>query len=248
MSTPKRYLKPEVYQALAPQYVSGLLRGKARQRFVFLMQQHAEINTAVVEWEQKLDGLNERLEDIEPPSNTLKNIQARIDPAETHVLPKRSKSPSKLQQWLSQWWLSSGGLVASLIFASLLIWQTVQTPAQINYVAVLENSAGNAQWVATSSKETRKLKLDRVGDSLNSQDKLVLWAISKEDGSYYRFTEITDQEQRWIALNDEAWQKIKSAQSLIITIEQDDKETEPKGLIVAKGLCVQLNYDKKTPV
>jgi len=247
MSTPKRYLKPEVYQALAPQYVSGLLRGKARARFVYLMQQHTEIHESVIYWEQKLDGLNERLDDIEPSPAILKNIQTRIDPSNAEGLPNRQASQGKLQQWLSHWWLSSGGLVASLLFASLLVWQNVQTPAQVNYVAVLENSAGNAQWVATSSKETRKLKLDRVGETLNSKENLVLWAISKEDGSYYRFTEITDQEQRWIALNDEAWQKIKTAQSLIITIEQDDKETEPKGLIVAKGLCVQLNYENKKP-
>lgn len=247
MSTPKRYLKPEVYQALAPQYVSGLLRGKARQRFVFLMQQHAEIHESVIYWEQKLDGLNDRLDDLEPSPEILDSIQARIDPDYQTETSKALKSAGKLQQWLSHWWLSSGGLVASLIFATLLLWQNIQTPAQINYVAVLENTVGNAQWIATSSKETRKLKLDRVGDNLKPQENLVLWAISKEDGSYYRFAEVPDQEQRWIALNDEAWQKIKTAHSLIMTVETNKQITEPKGIIVAKGLCVQINYEKKKP-
>ncbi|MFT6031459.1 MAG: anti-sigma-K factor RskA [Oleiphilaceae bacterium] len=247
MSTPKRYLKPEVYKALAPQYVSGLLRGKARARFVYLMQQHAEINDAVIAWEQKLDGLNERLNDVEPAADMLKNIQARIDPSNVHDASKQQIQPGRLQRWLSNWWLSSGGLVASLIFASLLIWQNVQTPAQINYIAVLENTDGNAQWIATSSKETRKLKLDRLGDVLKSEESFVLWAISKEDGSYYRFAEVTDQEQRWIALNDEAWLKIKTAHSLIMTVETNSKVAEPTGIIVAKGLCVQLNYENKKP-
>lgn len=245
MSTPKRYLKPEVYQALAPQYVSGLLRGKARARFVYLMQQHAEINASVIAWEQKLDGLNERLDEVEPTPAMLKNIQARIDPAISYEASDRHRAPNRIQRWLSHWWLSSGGLVASLIFASVLVWQNFQAPVQINYVAVLENPAGNAQWIATSSKATRKLKLDRVGDALKPEENLVLWGISKEDGSYYRFAEFTDQEQRWIALNDEAWQKIKTAHSLIMTLETNTKVTEPTGLIVAKGLCVQINYDKK---
>ena len=245
MSTPTRYLKPEVYQALAPQYVSGLLRGKARARFVYLMQQHAEIRAEVSAWEQKLDGLNERLTDVEPTPALLQNIQARIDPAQSHDSSKQQKASGRLQSWLSHWWLSSGGLVASLVFASLLLWQNLQEPVQINYVAVLENSAGNAQWLATSSKATRKLKLERLGEALKPEESLVLWGISKEDGSYYRFAEVTDKEQGWIALNEEAWQKIKTAHALMISVESNSKVSEPKGAIIAKGLCVQINYNKK---
>lgn len=252
MSTPKRYLKPEVYQALAPQYVSGLLRGKARARFVFLMQQHPEIKAAVTAWEQQLDGLNERLEAVAPSPLLLNNIQTRIDPGlnvKAHQSSYSSESLSgKLKSWFANWWLGAGGLVATVMLASVLFWQTTQTPALINYVAVLENTAGTAQWVATSSKETRKLKLDRLGEALQQQDSLVLWAISKEDGSYYKFAEIQSQEQRWIALNEEAWQKIKSAESLIVTLEADINITEPKGPVLAKGLCVQLNYQTKKSV
>ena len=76
---------------------------------------------------------------------------------------------------------------------------------------------------------------------------MVLWAISKEDGSYYRFAEVADQSQKWIKLNDEAWQKIKTAHSLVMTLESDVNVGKPEGLVVAKGLCVQINYEKKKP-
>lgn len=248
MSTPKRYLKPEVYEALAPQYVSGLLRGKARVRFVYLMQQHPEINAAVIAWEQKLDGLNERIEDVEPDPALLNTILTRIEPHHKTTTSRSAPPQGNLQKWFSHWWLGSGGLVASLVFAGLLFWQTVQAPVQINYVAILENTAGNAQWIATSSKKTRKLKLDRIGEPLNSGESFVLWAISKDDGSYYRFAEVTNQEQRWIALNDDAWKKIKTAHSLIMSVETKNNLSKPEGNIVAKGLCVQINYNKKKPV
>jgi anti-sigma-K factor RskA len=247
MSTPKRYLTPEVYQALAPQYVSGLLRGKARSRFVYLMQQHCEIREAVLAWEQKLDGLNDHLNELDPEPNSFNVLQARIEPDRYAEAKKKGKQSSAIQRFFAHWWLGSGGLVASLLFASLLIWQNVQTPPQINYVAVLENDNGNAQWVATSSKETRKLKLDRLGEALQPEESMVLWAISKEDGSYYRFAEVADQSQKWIKLNDEAWQKIKTAHSLVMTLESDVNVGKPEGLVVAKGLCVQINYEKKKP-
>ena len=107
----------------------------------------------------------------------------------------------------------------------------------------MEADNGQAQWVATSSKLTRKLRIERVGEPLTIAETMVIWAVSKEDGSVYRFGQVHPKERNWITLDDEGWSRIKSAQSLFVTAEIQAGSELPSEQVLAKGLCVQLNYD-----
>ena len=54
------YLNPDLYNALAAQYVLGTLRGPARRRFSKLIMQNSEISEAVNRWELYLNSLGEQ--------------------------------------------------------------------------------------------------------------------------------------------------------------------------------------------
>ncbi|MDX5298370.1 MAG: hypothetical protein LPK85_05405, partial [Gammaproteobacteria bacterium] len=94
-----------------------------------------------------------------------------------------------------------------------------------------------------SSKVSRELRLDALTERLPGGEHLVLWAQSKEDGSYHAFGRVTAGGREVIALDDLAWKKIMSAQALVLSRESAANPLQPSAERVARGLCVKLNYD-----
>lgn len=242
MPTPDRYLKPRVYELLASNYVTGLLRGRARKRFVGLMQHHPEIGRAVHMWEQKLDPLNNATPPREPAPEVWQFLSQAIG-AET---PKASRLARFLDGFKAQNWFGWTSFAASLVLAVILVWQQDQTPPLVNYVAIMENLQGSVPIVATSSKETRELILDMAEVPELPERTLMLWAISKTDGSIASLGAVPAAKRSATPLDDAEWELIKNAHSLMLTAEPKDilVASVPSQQVVARGLCVAINYDK----
>jgi anti-sigma-K factor RskA len=242
MSTPKRYLNSELIKALAAQYVCGLMRGQARQRFVSLMQQHRQIREAVGFWEQRLDVLNGQLKDVPASPKVWNRLAQRID------APRRGVADSaSWKSWLGSAWLSMAGITTSLVLAVFIIWQQQQPPIRVNYVAVLADSQGEAQIVATTSKISRQLDLEILQPLPTSPEQAaghyVIWARSKLDTSLYQLGTLQDSKRESIALDELAWQKVKDSHSLFVTYEPPGNTGAPSSAPLASGLCVMINYD-----
>ncbi len=253
MSTPKRYLNQQLYQMLASHYVTGLLRGRARVRFIQLMQRHHQIQAAVAFWEQRLDTLNDDLPAVAPPPALWSHLQARLQggapaaPAATAFASDPPVLPGRPDHWLRRLfgnlWLGGASFVTACVLAVMLSLTLTREPVLVNYVAVLETPQGQAQLVATSSKVSRQLRLDVLGDEVKAGEPLVLWARSRDDGSYYSFGTVAARGSELLTLNEQAWQKIKTAHSLLLTREASPHPQQPSTAHVASGLCVKINYD-----
>ena len=76
----------ELVDRLAAEYVLGTLRGRARRRFErwFVSPQ---VGALVSAWEQRLAGLEPRLDPVTPPSTVWTAIENRLEFSKTHRQP-----------------------------------------------------------------------------------------------------------------------------------------------------------------
>ncbi|MDP9044765.1 MAG: anti-sigma factor [Pseudomonadota bacterium] len=72
------YSRPQLADRLAAEYVSGLLRGPARQRFEALLPAHPTLRGAVREWQDRLMPLTAAIEPRPPSPAVWRRIEARL--------------------------------------------------------------------------------------------------------------------------------------------------------------------------
>ena len=101
MSRLDRYQNPELYDQLAAEYVLGTLKGRARQRFVRLMDERPYIQAAVVEWQGRLDPLGERSPEVRPPSRVWRSIEREIRARDRAAQRAQAESRAKPSFWQS---------------------------------------------------------------------------------------------------------------------------------------------------
>ena len=74
------YAKPELADALAAQYVTGTLRGRARRRFETLLVAHATLRAAVRRWQERLIPLTSVLAPQTPPLRVWQGVERTLWP------------------------------------------------------------------------------------------------------------------------------------------------------------------------
>ncbi|HLL19960.1 MAG TPA: hypothetical protein VK439_14355, partial [Rubrivivax sp.] len=94
------YAQPRLADALAAQYVTGTLRGRARGRFETLLPSHPALQAAVREW------------------------QARLMPL-TGVMPEQLPSPAVWQAIEQRLWPTPAPAAASSLWQRLGLWRAL---------------------------------------------------------------------------------------------------------------------------
>lgn len=165
------YAQPALADALAAQYVAGLLRGRARRRFESLLPGHPALQRAVRDWQARLLPLTDVLPEQTPPARVWRAIEARLWPA-----PK----PQPWWQRLALWRALSGTAVAAVL--GLAVLQLNPPPAQAPVVVVLQGTgavplaAGSI--VASLSGDGRALVTQPLLPvSLSANAVLELWSV-----------------------------------------------------------------------
>src|SRR5215831_10010694 len=114
------YAKPKLADALAAQYVTGTLRGRARQRFETLLGAHATLRAAVRRWQDRLMPLTTVLAPQTPPLRVWQSVERTL-------WPQLAAAAPPWWQRLAFWRIASGAAsVAALALALLLAMPTVQ--------------------------------------------------------------------------------------------------------------------------
>jgi anti-sigma-K factor RskA len=166
------YSRPDIADRLAAEYVSGLMRGAARQRFEALLPAHAALRGAVRAWQDRLMPLTAVVEPVQPSAALWSRIEGRIQGA-----PAKPGWGRQLAFWRG---FSALAGVAALALAVML---ANPGPVQPPIVVVLSaaapaGGATPASFVASITADGRAMVTKPlVNVSLEANRSLELWSL-----------------------------------------------------------------------
>jgi len=177
------YSRPELADALAADYVSGTLRGAARQRFESLLPAHPALRGAVLAWQDRLMPLTAAVTPAQPSPVVWMRIEARI-----HGAPAAAATETHAAWWRQLAFWRGLSAVAGVTVLSLAVMLASPSPVQPPIVVVLSaatpapgSGAGSvlpASFVASVSGDGRAIVTKPlVNVSLEANRALELWAI-----------------------------------------------------------------------
>ena len=165
------YAQPTLADALAAQYVTGTLRGRARRRFEALLPGHPALQQAVRGWQDRLLPLTGAVQPQRPPARVWRQIEQRLWPA------------AAAQPWwqrLALWRALSGAALATIVGLAVLV--ASPPPALPPVVVVLQGTGADAAMagtiVASFSGDGRALVTRTLTPvSLTADRVLELWSV-----------------------------------------------------------------------
>jgi len=269
-----RYTNPTIIEHIASHYVLGTLSARVHNRAEQLMLVHPQLEDRVNHWQQNFIAMDNQTAELAPKESTWQAISAQIDNLATTEVSNNLRQtavkaqPAKqkyvrqtefylwtmVKQWLS---LSNSRLMhaASIVVICLLSFALLNpneqgsTEDSLSYIAVLTSQDKQAQLVASTYGESKKLVVNIINTpDISAAEDLELWVVSKTDqqarslGIIPRNVALLEQQ-----LSEAQWRLIKDSESLIVTIEDlgGSPIGEPSDIIVSRGLCVRLKEWQK---
>lgn len=164
------YLKPELIDQLASEYVVGTLRGPARRRFERLMATHYWIRAAVWQWESQLVPMVSALKPVKPPRRTWKRIRSRLG------APSAGRRP--LLPWVG--WAAAASLALVVVLTRL---PGAAPGVEPDLMAVFADETSAPLWTVSVDLETGQIVARSINASAAAVDKVFqLWMLP-QDGS-----------------------------------------------------------------
>jgi len=247
MSGVKRYQNPELYEALAAEYVLGTLTGAAHRRFERLIAERPYIRHAVEMWEQKLNPMAELVPEAEPPARVWNNIRQAIA-QDAGAASGRERQGAGWLEWLRRpaFWQATTAILAVALGLKTLL-PLVADPAPmptLAYISVLEGE-GDKPMAVTMGDRKRRVVSVRLMEKpkLAGEHVLELWAIKSPDSKPVRVGIVPpDRKTTYLRLSEQEWKKMKGAKQFAITFEPKNRaeSEEPTGPIMYKGKCIDF--------
>ncbi|MFV1872862.1 MAG: anti-sigma factor domain-containing protein [Oleiphilus sp.] len=146
------YLKPELLEHLASEYVLGTMPRRSRRRFDRIMMDSYRARQAVWDWEQRINPLAQSVESVEPPKHAWKNIQQRIHPAKAEA-----------KSFSLTWWQSWSALSTAFALVLALFIALQPTPSAMqDQIALFNDDAAQPLWLVTGSSESGQLSIKPI--------------------------------------------------------------------------------------
>ena len=157
----------ELVDRLAAEYVLGTLRGRARRRFERWLVS-PQVGAIVKAWENRLVGLEPRLESVTPPASAWSGIESRLQ------LRKLRRTP--VTRWLA--------IAASLLLVVYGFFAMRTTPLPATQLAMLQSDARTIYWRVEVLGDHQELSLhvDQVHE-LPAGRAHELWALPANGGA-----------------------------------------------------------------
>ncbi len=235
-----RYQRPELYERLAAEYALGTLQGRARQRFIQLMDERPYIRQAVEDWQLRMDPLGELTLPTAPPERVWHAIHREI----TEEVPPRTSRFGALNAW--GW----AAFAAVLVLTVTLILPGRQVPVDEpetvmpTYVAVLENERQEPMIIAAASKSPMRIKVmmkDEPG--MGPDEDWELWCVPKGGKQPVSMGVLARGKETVMTLTQHDWDMMKDGvEALAISLEPRGGSPTglPTGRIMYKGALMHL--------
>jgi anti-sigma-K factor RskA len=233
--------QPPDQDALAFDYVSGVLRGTERREFERNLQQDDALQAQVRFWEEQLMAMTDEELVRQPDPEVWYALKARVN-AELETQKSAAYAPRTI--W-SNWFIWAMPSVAIFVLAAclwLLVPRENLSQPNADYVAVLTDDTGAPQLTVLTAAKGVSLWLKWENLQIAEDKNLQLWAVSKRDGQIRPLSVFAQTDATQLSLSEANWRLIKDASHLILTEEDEGGSPldEPSDIIVAKGACILI--------
>jgi anti-sigma-K factor RskA len=153
----------ELVDRLAAEYVLGTLRGRARRRFERWLVS-PQVGEIVKAWEERLAGLEPRLEKVAPPATVWRGIENRLE------LRRRPA-----MRWLA--------IAASLVFFAVIGFYAIRRPPPppeltASYKALIQENPQTIYWSVELLGDNQELAVHvQTAHALEAGKALELWVL-----------------------------------------------------------------------
>jgi len=146
-----RYDDPQLLEALAREYVLGLLPARSRARFARVLSFSLVARRAVAAWERRFAPLAAAVRPVEPPESAWTGIETALG---LRAAPRARAAGI----WPA---LAAALAIVAVLFAGLYFSQqpSVERPA---YVSVVTDAATGPVWLLQAFTEVRALRVSTV--------------------------------------------------------------------------------------
>ena len=138
----------DLVDRLAAEYVLGTLRGRARRRFERWLVS-PQVGALVKAWEERLAGLEPRLEPVSPPAAVWSGIENKLELRKTHRQPAMR-------------WLAVAASLAFFVVAGLFLLRTPDGGVQVTPPAQL---ASTQRSLLQADPQTIYWRVEVLGDN-----------------------------------------------------------------------------------
>jgi len=152
----------ELVDRLAAEYVLGTLRGRARRRFERWLVS-PQVGEIVKAWEERLAGLEPRLDSVAPPTTVWRGIENRLE------LPRLGRRPA----------MRSMAIAASVLVVAMVGFFTLRDPAlPATQIASIQADAQTIYWRVELLGDNQELAVHvHVAHELEAGKALELWVL-----------------------------------------------------------------------
>lgn len=236
------YLRPELLDRLAREYVLGTLAGGARRRFEAIARNSGAARQAVLDWQQRLAVLELSHVPLQPPVGNWAGIERRLFGAPE---PKAS-----WWQAVGRWFpgralggVAAGVLVAVLTLQSKPEWAGLEERSEAlpqSYVGLLHDEQDKPALLASSRRHGKQLTLKVLAPLSVPQGQVArLWAIPKS-GAPFLLGTLPAKGSATIEMPDTSERLLFNVPRLGVTLEPADVVASTPGPFVLTGSCVKL--------
>lgn len=244
-----RRVSAELIDRLAGEYVLGTLRGGARRRFETAMRSDADVERAVLRWQQRLMPLDDKLAPVRGGAALWARIESRAFGAAASRAAEAEARP---------WWqrlfgaIPAGALALGLLLGSVgpVLWRAQtssgdsdgETQLPQSYIGVLARPDGRQGMLVSSLRRGRTVDLKQLAvQPLPPGRTLFLWAIDAA-GRTTAIGAIPNRPFASITLPQPAEALFSTAVELAVSLEADGAAVlpQPSQPYVYRGLCGKL--------
>jgi anti-sigma-K factor RskA len=152
----------ELVDRLAAEYVLGTLRGRARRRFERWLVS-PQVGEIVKAWEERLAGLEPRLESVAPPTTVWRGIENRLE--------LRSLGRRPAMRWMA--------IAASLLFVATIGFFAIRDPQlPATQIASIQADAQTIYWRVELLGDNQELAVHvQNAHELEAGKALELWIL-----------------------------------------------------------------------
>jgi len=244
------YIRPDLLDKLAAEYVVGTLHGGARRRFQRLLREYPSARLAVEIWEERMAPMSERLSAAPPSDKLWKAIHARIDPQQAAAAA--ASKPSALSRWFN--WRTIGSLTTGLALGvvSMAVVLPIAGPTRVevpagrvlpeSYAGFLKDSAGDLTVLVSSLRRGKTVDIKVLRPiTIPAGQTLQLWALFK-DASPVAIGTIPGQGKSQITMRYSSEDLLAKATELAVSIEPPSSAApqQPTGPFILQGPCAKF--------
>lgn len=258
------YQNTNLLDHLASSYALGTLKGGARRRLETLAARHSAIRLCIHHWQERLAGLNELSQEVEPSLNVWKRISnllphnsitnsAKQAPANTLAGDLKAAFDDirvRLQWWQrASWGLALASTILLIGSVALIKQADDATHVSSQFVAVLSDDKAQDMVLVSVDYKARQMKLKRLsGYAEGSEKSLQLWAIDTSpsgSGKPESLGVLSAQNVIQLTANEQHLNQINRLPLLAVSLEPKggvSGDKGPTGPVLFKGQLRSITF------